>query len=753
MAVAMRKKRAWSTRADDAESQETAAFEASVAAAKDTAAKSGEFLSSAKTDLTEHQRWLRAQSAAVERDRARHDRWLRRQRDYRLAAARKERLRRRRRLMRRRAFQAVRHAIWAGLLFVRSWIVFAGASIWAGIASLGRLIARGTAYVVRQVVAGITFVARAVAHGTVFVAGRIAAGTRTVGQAIARGLRFLVRKGVAGTRYLADRIARGAAYLARTIAAGTGHAGRLLGRGAHTVARQLQAGASWALAKLGVVARQSGKGLSAGASWTGAKAVASARAGGSALATGSAFAVSKAGALSRSAGRSFGRGMSAASARGARLADTTGRAAFRGAETVGKTAAAAQAASKKHLANGWRWTAARAATVTPALYVGLAKLGRQAERYARASAAQAEAVMARAAAKVAKPASASADIYGPHPAETEIGERPANDPWAVPDEPRGAANEAPEPAFGVAVDAGPDVGAEEVYGPFYEGFWVDGVSPNEPRVPRSEPVLAVARESAQNALSSWARTARTRAGVLGAQVRSGFASRARQVEALAAHAQAWLRTRDLDLSRMMIIAGAVLLVCGGLLLGGGLFLRAGAGPTAAPAAEEEAGSGIAWTFQEPGLPLPDRAVFTLSGTPASFRINGLSLGGVNLSDHTLTGVEGVLKPDVKRPDLRLSLEVDAETPPVGEGDTEVNVMPAGPDAVPAGASFRLVFLFPPEAMDGEDGITVDEYFDSYGGLLLKLRYSVEGTQKSLIQYLPPEMLKGQLDEVADAAGG
>ncbi|WP_141701662.1 hypothetical protein, partial [Methyloceanibacter marginalis] len=76
----MRKKRAWSTREDDAESKETAAFEATVAAAKDTAAKSGAFLSSANEDLTDHHRWLRAQSAAVERDRQRHERWLQRQR-------------------------------------------------------------------------------------------------------------------------------------------------------------------------------------------------------------------------------------------------------------------------------------------------------------------------------------------------------------------------------------------------------------------------------------------------------------------------------------------------------------------------------------------------------------------------------------------------------------------------------------------------------------------------------------------------
>ena len=96
MASPMRKKRAWSTREEDAESKETAAFEATVPAAQDTAARSGAFLSSAKSDLTDHQRWLRTQSAAVERDRQRHERWLQRQEEQRLALAKKERARRRR---------------------------------------------------------------------------------------------------------------------------------------------------------------------------------------------------------------------------------------------------------------------------------------------------------------------------------------------------------------------------------------------------------------------------------------------------------------------------------------------------------------------------------------------------------------------------------------------------------------------------------------------------------------------------------
>ena len=146
MAVPMPKKRAWSTRETDAESEETAAFEATVAAAQDTAAKSGAFLSTAKSDLTDHKRWLQAQSVAVERDRARHERWLQRQREHRLAAARKDRARRRRQLMRQRAFRAVQAATIASFLFIRSLILLAVARMASGVKYLGSLVARGAAY-------------------------------------------------------------------------------------------------------------------------------------------------------------------------------------------------------------------------------------------------------------------------------------------------------------------------------------------------------------------------------------------------------------------------------------------------------------------------------------------------------------------------------------------------------------------------------------------------------------------------------
>jgi hypothetical protein len=682
MASPMRDKRAWSTRENDAESKETAAFEASVAAAKDTAAKSGAFLSDVKEDLTDHRRWLQAQTVAVERDRARHERWLQRQRDHREAQARRERTKRRRQLMRQRAGRAIQQAVWASLLFVKSLILLAVATVVAGVKATAGLIARGA-----------VFVGVGLRDFALFVWHLLAAGTRWT-------------------------------------AAMLGAFGRWLGE-------LLSAGTLWTGAKTQAAARAGGSALATGSAFVAAKAGSSARASGSALAAGSSLVAQKAGVVGRSAGRSVGGGLSFASTKGAALAGATGRATSRGLDVVSQQASALASAGKRQLGAGYRWTKSNALAIMPALYVRVAKYGRRAERYARARAARADTVFGRAASPaVGEAADAAVE---------RIDRRPANDPGT------------PE-----TIEA-----PVEVYGPFYEGFWVEGVSPNEPRETSPEiyaaaPAALPPRVKAENALSLRARSiwVQTRfwAERAWAHTRAWTAKSWSQTQTWtqtrSGAARTWASTRDFDLSQMMIIAGAVLLVCGGLLLGGGLFMRAGAGAGAGTPeqASEESPGGIAWTFEETDRPLPERAVFTLSGTPASFRINGISVSGLNQSDAPLTSIEAVLKPDVKRPDLKLTLQVD-QPAAAGEGDAAAPLQIVAENTVPAHAPFRLVFPFPPEAMGGEDGITVEEFFESYGGLLLKLRYESDGAQKSVIQYLPPALLRAQLEEVTAGAGG
>lgn len=694
MASPMRKKRAWSTLQDDADSQESAAFEASVAAAKDTAAKSVAFLSSAKEDLTDHQRWLRTQSAAVEKDRLRHERWVQRERDQEESALRKERLHRRRQLMRQRAVQAVQQAALDLVLFIRSWIAF--------------------------------------------VFGKIGGGIKFVALSIASGF----------------------AFVGQTIAAGMG----------------------WIGAKLGMAAHAVGTGLSAGAAWGGAKVRASATAGNTALAAGSSAVAAEAGKFSQVAGGSIGGGLSTARAKGSSLASAASRASAKGGAVLAAKIFAAGAATKQGLSSVSAWTKFHAAAMPPALYGHMERFGHKVQNFTRARAPiskhqipakqqlpvepQGPALQDTAPTAAASTTAASVhvlQVYGPHRDEIALFGRPANEPWTP--EPQ-----AVEPSLAeMAEPAGPS--EDSALSSWVQASWVQAARARSA-------MFGVKASAAAGRAGAWLRRyagqARSWVGTQPWSNTQGWAKIPAWVntEALAAakvragtwagsvraSTETWGLKRGFDLSQMMIVAGAVLLMCGGLLVGGGLLMRAGARTPVMAEVPQETFSGISWMFNESGLPLPDRAVFTLSGTPDAFLINGLSISGLNNSDQALTGLEGVLKPDVKRPDLKLSLKVDlpeiTAVDGTAAGQTEgaaAQVLPSG--AVPAHTSFRLVFPFPPEAMGGEDGITTDEFFDSYGGLFLTLRYEIDGVQKSVFQYLAPDMLKAQLDEVPAQAGG
>ncbi|MGH6830318.1 MAG: hypothetical protein ACREDG_04115, partial [Methylocella sp.] len=97
MVSPMREKRVWPPQDKDSDGETVAAFEAAVAVVKETVVRSGEVLVSAKEDLSDHQRWLKVQTAAVQADRERHDRWLHRQRERQEALERREQRRTRRR--------------------------------------------------------------------------------------------------------------------------------------------------------------------------------------------------------------------------------------------------------------------------------------------------------------------------------------------------------------------------------------------------------------------------------------------------------------------------------------------------------------------------------------------------------------------------------------------------------------------------------------------------------------------------------
>jgi hypothetical protein len=197
------------------------------------------------------------------------------------------------------------------------------------------------------------------------------------------------------------------------------------------------------------------------------------------------------------------------------------------------------------------------------------------------------------------------------------------------------------------------------------------------------------------------------------------------------------------LSQMLIIAGTLFLICGGLMLGGGLILRAG---TPAPVATSD---GIVWFFEQKGLPIAERSVFAFAGTPEGVRVTGLSISGENQSDQPMTSVTGLIKPDGDRPELMLAISIDM---PGGEASVvqspEVHVAePLADGIIPPHARFKLTFPFPVEPANGEHGVTAEEVLATFGGLMLKIHYDYEGKQKAFMQYLSPSMLKDQLAEI------
>ena len=206
-----------------------------------------------------------------------------------------------------------------------------------------------------------------------------------------------------------------------------------------------------------------------------------------------------------------------------------------------------------------------------------------------------------------------------------------------------------------------------------------------------------------------------------------------------------------ELSQMLMIAGALLLVCGGLMLGGGLLMRAGAGNASSTMTAASPSEPIAWLFEHKTLPIDERSVFAYALTPEGVRIKGFAIGGVNLSDGPVAALEGIVKPDTQAHDLKLALSVELPVEHEGVAQPSEAALAAVPDGtVPSQAPFRLVFLFPSAT---EGGMTPHDVLAAYGGLMLKVRYEVDGTERSFIQYLPPALLEEQLAEIAAEAKG
>ena len=613
MASPLREKRTWPPREKDAESAESAAFEATVAVVKETVVRSGEVLVSAKEDLSDHQRWLEAQRAAVQADRARHERWLQRQQEKQEALAKRERARRRRQLAREHATRAVENAVFALVDFVLSLF-------WLCVAKVAAFFA----YLRGAIVRSVTW-----------------AGAR---------LRDL------------------AAY----------------------VARLANAAASAIGGKTRALAGSSGRALSAATSSLAAKSGALARSTGSAFAAAGSSLATKSGALARSTGNALSAATSSVATKSAGSAGD--------GEVAGDGLAAAMA---EHT------------SLTPPAVLGGAFDETLAEQPASATvvdtalaqpigegvAARLAPVLAPVAAVMRSGWQALARLIAPISAKAAPVLR--------------SAAKHVEAAFSV-ISAKIHALSPRLHG-------------------------AVARRFETAAGPSGERLAKPSASVSENEV-SSF------TDAISSPTPA--RIGGFDLSQMLIISGVVLLVCGGLLVGSGLLLRAGTGPVAEKTPSPHS---IAWFFEEPELPIVERSVFTAELTPHGVLLTGLAIKAENNSDEALSGLEGVVKPDAKKVDLKLEVKVDMVPADGAHGAEAAEVQENG--VIPPHAFFTLVFPFPPEAQGEQAGIALNDFIAAYGGLMLKLRYDVAGTQKSLIHYLSPEMLKSQLTEIQHEADG
>ena len=665
MVSPMREKRVWPPQ-DKEDRAETIAFEQTVAVVKETVARSGQVLSSAKTDLSDHQRWVRDQAAAVEADRARHDRWLQRQRERQEAFARREQARLRRRQMRQRAIQAVRDAISA--------------------------------------------VALSISSAVLLVVGK------TIG-----GLNYIDALATSGIKWVGRQIRDGALHVARLVARAGSWIGRKAGESGRATARALAAGFSFVAAKVGVSARATGRGLWSGLSFVGDKSSALLRFAGKAVSAGSSSAAVRSAALARSTGRALSTGASFAATNSAVLARSIGSALSKGAAfTVTSTSILARDTGRIAAA-GAAWTSAKVHEIAPPvarfLSICFVGIGARATDLSRATVRGIEAGSSVVATKTAIVARSTGVARAPAFARIRV------TAYAVAPSLAERIGKAGNVASNFAAD-----GADRIRtalasamprGPFAQG--------GERRT--AEPVAEGALASATQSADSFA------PGTLPGEK---ALSLPRQIGGF-------------ELSQMLIVAGTLLLVLGGLMLGGGLILRAGTPSQSqiAPAAPDS----LVWFFEHEDRPLAERSVFIFTSTPDGVRIKGFAISAENKSDQPLTGVEGILKPDVEGPDMPLSVSVDM---PRGEATlhpAEVSANEAGAGVVPAGSVFRLIFPFPDEPGSDQQGVTAEEVAQTFGGLMLKVHYGLAGKQKSFMHYLSPAMLKDQLTEIEAGAKG
>jgi hypothetical protein len=148
------------------------------------------------------------------------------------------------------------------------------------------------------------------------------------------------------------------------------------------------------------------------------------------------------------------------------------------------------------------------------------------------------------------------------------------------------------------------------------------------------------------------------------------------------------------------------------------------GSTGSPTASR---SDVVWLFDERGGP----PLFALSRDDKGAKVNGFLISGKNTSDHPLTEVQGLLKPESGDGNLELNLSLGGNT-------TDENVR-----TIPPGAQFSLVYTFP-------TALSANGSIEKFGGMVFAFHYTHAGIEKAIICYFSASRFRTDLQNVETA---
>jgi hypothetical protein len=125
-----------------------------------------------------------------------------------------------------------------------------------------------------------------------------------------------------------------------------------------------------------------------------------------------------------------------------------------------------------------------------------------------------------------------------------------------------------------------------------------------------------------------------------------------------------------------------------------------------------------------------RSIFVTRKFAGATWIEGWAIGGENISNRTLTGLQGAIKTQSGE---EIELAVNTE----GSQGTWLDAQD-----VPTGSKFLL--KSPVDAGGTQAGMPAEAFLSKYGGMIFRVSYAVDGVQTTLIEYFSASSLRAQL---------